>query len=60
MIHKVTGKQVEKQLDEEVKSVKHGLARQDTLEKINDYGKRKDVLENADISYLTEAVHDVS
>ena len=60
MVHKVAGKEVEKQVEEEVQNEKLKLARQDTIEKINDYGKRKEVLENADTSYLTDTNYDVS
>ncbi len=34
-------------------------AREDTLEKIADYGRRKEVLDNADTTYLTQTKHDV-
>ena len=59
IVHKVKGKQVEKLRDEERKEEEFDRARQDTLEKISDYGKRKEVLENADTSYLTKTKHDV-
>lgn len=58
VVHKVAGKEVEKQVEEEVQNEKLKLARQDTIEKINDYGKRKEVLENADTSYLTDTNYD--
>lgn len=58
-MHKVKGKQVEKLRDEERKEEEFDRARRDTLEKISDYGKRKEVLENADTSYLTKTKHDV-
>ena len=59
MVHKVKGKEVEKLRDEERKNDEFDRARVDTIDKINDYGKRKDVLDNADTTYLTETKHDV-
>ena len=59
MVHKVKGKEVERLRDEERKEAQFDRARRDTLDKISDYGKRKEVLENADTTYLTKTKHDV-
>ncbi|XP_063674895.1 uncharacterized protein LOC134811769 isoform X2 [Bolinopsis microptera] len=58
MVHKVKGKEVEKLRDEERKNDEFDRARVDTIDKINDYGKRKEVLDNADTTYLTDTKHD--
>jgi hypothetical protein len=59
MVHRVKGKEVEKLREEEKKQKEFDRARQDTLMKIDDYGKRKEVLDNADTTYLTNTKHDV-
>lgn len=58
LVHRVNGKEVEKQREREIKEDKRELARRDTLDKIKEYGMRKEVLENADTSYLTNTAHD--
>ena len=59
MVHKVKGKEVEKLREDEKKQEDFDRARDETMEKINDYGKRKEVLDNADTTYLTNTQHDV-
>lgn len=60
MVHKVKGKEVEKLREEERKQEEFEKAKHETLMKIDDYGKRKEILDNADTTYLTNTEHDVS
>lgn len=58
VVRKVQGKDVVKQKKDEIRHERHQIARQDTIEKIKDYGKRKEVLENADITYVHNTIPD--
>ena len=58
-MHKVSGKHVEIEKQKDQKETTHENARRDTLDKIEDYGKRKEVLGNMDTSYI-KIKHDVS
>ena len=60
VVRKVQGKDVVKQKKDEIRKERQKIARQDTFEKIKDYGKRKEVLENADTSYVHTTIPDVS
>lgn len=58
VVRKVQGKDVVKQKKDEIRKERQKIARQDTFEKIKDYGKRKEVLENADTSYVHTTIPD--
>lgn len=57
---KAEGRMVEREQTRALKESQWEDARRDTLEKIVDYGRRREVLENVDTSYLTNVKHDVS